>query len=627
MEENRKLLENLGIELRGVRNTAKVKCPKCSHTRKKKNEPCLNVNVQEGTYKCWNPGCDFKGSVVQKTYQPPQREYVRPKFNNQTNLSENLVKYMLGRSISQKTLSESKITEGSVFMPQVYGYYISEFINQGHPDEVAKEMAKPKANVNTIQFNYFRKGELVNVKYRDGSKNFRMEKNAELIFYGYDDVVDSEWCVIVEGEVDKLSWNEAGVKEVISVPNGAVKSDNPQDLDLEYLDNCYELFSNKKRVILATDNDEAGMCLRDELARRIGVDRCFKIDFGIHKDSNDFLKFEGPEKLKALIDDRSLIEYPVEGIFTASMFDDDIDNYIQNGLPAGEKIGIPELDERFTWLLGYFIVVTGIPNHGKSPFTLQVACKLSVDFGWKWGLFTPEHRKIGAYYVKIIQMITGKRPTLLSKEELRIAKAFVNDHFFIIKPEDYTTDGVLEKAKTLVLKKGIRGLIADPFNKFEHNRPSGLSETEYVSKELDKFTDFCEMYNVLTMLVAHPTKMKKDKSGLLHEVPTLYDISSSSNFYNKPDGGITVYRNHSTKKNCIYIQKVKDDHIGSLGVAELEWNPVNGRLSSQGKHDNTNWLEPKIEQGTMNFERVTTGDQAIKDFQPSDDAEEGDLPF
>ena len=106
---------------------------------------------------------------------------------------------------------------------------------------------------------------MVNVKYRDGQKNFKMVSGAELIFYGLDNIKTMEKIYIVEGEIDALSLHEAGIYSVCSVPNGASKGNQR----LEYLDNCFEYFKDKTEIILCTDNDNPGIELRNELSRRL----------------------------------------------------------------------------------------------------------------------------------------------------------------------------------------------------------------------------------------------------------------------------------------------------------------------------------------------------------------------
>ena len=87
---------------------------------------------------------------------------------------------------------------------------------------------------NTIQFNYLVGGNLTNIKYRDGRKNFKLYKGAEKVFYNIDSVVGHDDCVIVEGEMDVLALHEAGITNAISVPNGATLNSNNLDYCLLY---------------------------------------------------------------------------------------------------------------------------------------------------------------------------------------------------------------------------------------------------------------------------------------------------------------------------------------------------------------------------------------------------------
>ena len=82
--------------------------------------------------------------------------------------------------------------------------------------------------------------------------------------------------------------------------------------------------------MLATDNDEPGQALAEELARRLGRERCWRVRFptgdldpaaplsdapppGFRKDANDVLLNDGPEALQALIDKAD--PYPIRGLF------------------------------------------------------------------------------------------------------------------------------------------------------------------------------------------------------------------------------------------------------------------------------------------------------------------------
>lgn len=140
-------------------------------------------------------------------------------------------------------------------------------------------------------------------------------------------------------------------------------------------------------------------------------------------------------------------------------------------------------------------------------------------------------------------------------------------------------------------RKGINGFCIDPWNKLEHKFGKGENETNYVSRALDQIIRSCLKFNLFGFLIAHPSKMEKDKSGNT-QVPDLYSVSGSSNFYNKPDWGVTVHRNHKTGLTEVYVTKAKWRHLGDIGKLTLKYNPVNGRLSpSDDKMDFSNWLK------------------------------------
>ena len=91
-------------------------------------------------------------------------------------------------------------------------------------------MPQLNKEVETIQFNYFRNSELVNVKYRGAKKSFKLHKGSELIFYNIDSVKDRKEVIICEGEIDALTFKQCGYDSVVSVPNGANLNTNNLDV-------------------------------------------------------------------------------------------------------------------------------------------------------------------------------------------------------------------------------------------------------------------------------------------------------------------------------------------------------------------------------------------------------------
>ena len=605
MNENRIELGNLGIAVDKIRgNSGKVVCPQCSHTRKKKTDPCLSVNIQEGIYKCHN--CQWSGGVAKKQeYQyEPKREYVRPVFVNTTQCSEKTVNFFFKRGISQRTLNDAKVTESDEWMPG----------------------CDPGQKVKAINFNYFRDNELINTKFRDGKKNFKLSKNAELIFYGLDNIKKSDTVICVEGEFDALSYWEVGIKECVSVPNGASLGKTP---NLEYLDSSVDYFSSKKKIILATDNDEAGIKLRDELVRRLGAHRCYKVDFKDCKDANEYLQKYGPEALKETVSDKNIKPFPISGVVDIDEAFAEYDFILKNGgLKRGLTIGIEAIDNLISWEKSQLTVITGIPNHGKSPMSLQIQILLSIKYGWKWGMFTPEHYPLGNFLIKVVEMISGKmsRTGKITSNEQAIAKQFIKDHFFFIRPEkDNKLDSILSIARSLVFRNGINGLIIDPWNKLEYEQPAGMSETNFVSQQLDKIITFDQECGVHTIIVAHPTKAKKNglSESAKFVVPELSDIAGSANWFNKIDNGIVFYRDFVENVNKFYVKKIKSEHLGHQGMATLKYNVNNSRFSSlSAPHDNSNWLIPDAKQNDL-FEP----EPPVNFVDSEKELEEEEVPF
>jgi len=551
-----------GIKIKRNSGQVKTTCPKCSHDRKKKNDTCLSVNIDEGVWNCHN--CGWTGGLKKQNNYMESKIYVKPTVRKlQSKYTSKLVSWFLGRGISEKTLTDNKITEGSEYMPQV-----------------SKE-------VHTIQFNYFKNNELINVKYRDGAKNFKLVKNAERIMYGLDDLIGDSTAIIVEGEMDKLAFYEAGFMNCVSVPNGA------SNLKMEYLKDFPE---NLERVYLALDNDEPGKKLQEELARRIGRDICYRVSYPEDcKDINEVLIKYHKSTVEQCIDQAQA--YPLEGVLSLDSFNTDIDNLYETGLERGVTVGHKDFDNLFSFTTSQLTVITGVPTHGKSNFLEHICMKLSAQHRWKFGVFSPEHFPLQLHFSVLAEKFTGKsfrkitKYERMSKTELNYAKDFISEHYHWIRPDGdvFSIDSILEAAKGLIKRYGINALIIDPYNKINADLGNG-TETNYINKFLTKLTIFKQKYDIHIFLVAHPRKMSKQDNGM-YDIPTLYDIAGSANFYNQVDNGITVYRDFKNELTSVYVQKVKFRHIGELGEAQFKYNLQNGRYSEIGEGlDDTSYM-------------------------------------
>ncbi len=524
-------------------------CPVCSHDRKKKNAKPFSYNSQKGVGHCEHCGLTFYKKDENK------KSYIRPTWDNKTELTDKVVEWFLKRNISQEVLNEMTVSEAVEWMPQV------------------------NENRNVICFNYFRNGQLINVKYRDGAKNFKLVKDAEKIFYNLDGIKGQEDIYIVEGEMDCLTMIQAGYKNTVSVPNGATKGNNK----LDYLDSCWEYFESAKRVFIATDNDEAGEILSNELARRIGVEKCYRINLSPYKDANEQYCKTGK------LDISNFKPFPIEGVFGINDHWDSFLNLIKNGFPQGWKPR-GEIGNLISIHPGYSTIVTGIPGHGKSEFLDQLLMGIMLDYNLRGAYFTPENWPTELHILKLVEKLIGKSAFKSTHMELTKAKEFLDERVFWIYPEDgYELHNILEHIRKAVLKHGINWYVIDPWNKLEHHDDS----TSYVSRCLDIISNFNKKNGTHAFVVAHPTKMRRDTNGKF-EIPGLYDISGSANFYNKADIGISIYKDEPGR-NTVYVQKVKFKFWGQTGSVGYNWDSANGRYTEQGI-DPTNWIIKDVKQ-------------------------------
>ena len=555
----------LGIEIPSGRSgEIDTTCPRCSPNRKKKNARCLSINTDKGVWSCAH--CGWSGGLVtgEQRYQPAWSKPVYRKPDPPKDLIEidPIVEWFKSRGISKEVIERNKIFGATIYMPQV------------------------EERRGAICFPYFRNGEVINYKYRDREKNFRMETQAERILYGYDDIHD-EICVIVEGEIDKLSVEMTGVTlSCVSVPDGA-PSPNTKDYasKFSFLDD--ERLERVKEWVIAVDSDAPGVRLEHELVRRLGIEKCRRVIWPESEDkvdANSILVESGPERLKEIL--LAAQPYPVEGVIDVKDVSTKLDFLWNSGLVPGISTSWKTMDPFYTVRPGEWTVVTGIPSSGKSNWVDALIVNLAREHDWKFAVFSPENQPIENHISRLLEHYTRMPfrdgPTLrMTLDEMHSARDWANRHFhFILPPDDaaWTVSNVLEMARILVRRHGINGIVIDPWNEMEHSRPREMSETEYISKTLKHIRQFARRNIVHIWLVAHPAKLYRNKDGN-YPIPTLYDISGSSHWRNKADNGIVVWRDFAypdSPRVQIHIQKIRFREVGKIGMVELRYDVPTG---------------------------------------------------
>ncbi len=526
----------------------KIKCPQCQPPHDHRDNP-LSVTI-ENDHAVWNcHHCGYSGTTMRGNstnfVARPKKVFVAPKLPTDPKRPKTLYDWFNERGISKETVDKK-----SIYVDQ------EKWIALPYKDET-------KATVN--------------IKFRTRSKQFKQTPNAKRTLYNYDLAHKQEEVIFVEGEIDVLTLIECGFDNVVSLPDGAPKEAkfNEKDARFTALENCP--LPNLKKVILFTDNDEAGKALHAELLHRFGKDLCWYVDYPKDcKDANEILNKHGPQTLKQVV--KSASPYPVDGLYRANQYYGAVMDLYDGNYAKPINIGYKDLDEIYNIMKGTFHVVTGIPNHGKSSFLDQVLLKVAADHRWKYAVFSPEH-STQMHLRRLLQMHLEKSFDIdfnnrMTKEELQKGLDWINEYFYFIETKDTVPDidYILDVAKSSVLKYGVNGIVIDPYNEVSAKRTGNAREDEHIRDFISKCKRFARVHDCVVWIVAHPTKLPKNNDGS-YAAPTAYDISGASHWSNQSDVILTVHRDFDDNSIEVITRKIREQGLyGKIGSAKFNYD-------------------------------------------------------
>ena len=352
-----------------VQESERVACPSCSPQRKKYNlkEMVITRKDDAWIYHCHHCGESGNAPIQEKKFYVERKLSAVPKPNiTQAALEDSHYAFLIQRGISRETADKMKLFSAEKWFQR---------IGRSAP---------------AIGFPYYRNGSLTAAKYRSiEDKDFTQDAGGAHDFFGIDQVVPDKPIVIVEGEIDALTGIECGVENVVSVPSGAPmkvvdgKVTASEDKKFSFVWNAHEILSKAPYIVIATDNDGPGQALAEELARRIGKHKCRLTKFD-RKDLNEVLLNDGAGHVRQIID--SAEPYPVEGLSSATKFEDRVNDLWTKGTGKGVSTGYGSLDQIYTVAPGQLTVVTGYPSNGKSNFVDQLMVNLARQHHWKFAV-------------------------------------------------------------------------------------------------------------------------------------------------------------------------------------------------------------------------------------------------
>ena len=571
-------IRNLGDNLAVGQH--KRKCPQCHHERSKhKHDKSLSLNIDSDGVRYHCHHCGINGGWMHKdeTYTPFYRQdpIDFPKEFTQNETAKN---YLLARNITEQVMKEHTVQGTYTFNGQ---------------------------SVPAIGFLYQNEEGVLAVKWRSaGEKKYYSQQNVCEDFYNLQNYKKGNDILLVEGEMDALSWMSCDLPEnltVMSIPNGAPakvkdgKSDPREDKKFQYVWRAKDQLESAERIILCFDNDEAGGALQEEIKRRIGTSKLWTLELEGCKDTSEALDKKGASYLLGQLEVAD--PYPTVGLYRARDFKKDYDILYEDGQLSGSSTGLKSLDKLIQIIPGMLTVVTGFPSSGKSDLIDQICLNLARSEGIKT-VYCSFEKPPALHMAQLAQKLMD-RPffegisTRMEHEKKDYAYEWMDEHFLFM---DHTLDGpstiegILDTASAAVMQIGCRVLVIDPYNFIE--LPPSDRETDSISRMLTKIQKWAKSHDVHVFFIAHPTKLSPDRRSDKKVVITGHDIAGSAAWFAKADLGITAWRHPRDEEppEC-HVWKVRWGWIGTNGYCQLDFDRATGRWTDHIREevDDARW--------------------------------------
>lgn len=412
-----------------------------------------------------------------KPYSAPKREYKRPpkpKCSKPAPESAVMVYLRETRNLSQQVLAAYKIAEddrGNIVFPFLL------------PDGTLA-MAKTREPV-------------------DGAKPKPTAADCEPILFGWQAMPpNSRIAVVVEGEIDAVSWADYGYP-ALSVPFGGGAGNKQRWIESEY-----DRLQRFERIYLALDNDEQGDKAAEEITSRLGAHRCLRVTHpGGRKDGNQCL-VEGVPKaeMDAAIEGAKWHEEP--DLRLPSDYYDEVAAlfFPPEGRQTGYRTPYGSIGEALVFRPGELTIVTGDAGSGKTQ-VLQDCLVDIVRQGGRICLVSLEMQPKRTLERLARQIVGTKNPT---RPALKAALDWLSNGLVMyVRTGKQPVDEILRMFEYARCRYGCDQFSIDSLMRL------GVAGDDYNTQEqvIFRLVEWTMATNVHVYLVAHSKKGERDRGS------------------------------------------------------------------------------------------------------------------
>ena len=269
-------------------------------------------------------------------------------------------------------------------------------------------------------------------------------------------------------------------------------------------------------------------------------------------------------------------------------------------------------------------IIYGYPKMGKTEFLFQLLISLSVKYGRKHLIYSPESGSSEEIYAAIIHGLTGKTfdkryHNYITEAEYYRVQPFVQEHFIVAEDTDekgLDFNEYIKLVKDCKRDYGIHTSTIDNWNDIEHENYTNVSD--YLKRKLPKWNKLAASQKIHSFLICHAKNPVGIKNGELPKAPTPYEIDGGAAWIQKAYNMICINReyvevNGKTQLGNevdVIIQKVKPRIVGNTGICKLDYDwikkcyseTIDGRINVIDTGFKDKYIAPqKAIQSTINL--------------------------